>query len=138
MNYYLSVLKNYGTFSGRARRSEYWMIALVNVVVSVILNLIDNAIGTTIKLDYGNGMNMTYNFGYISMLYSAAVLIPSIAVGVRRLHDVGKSGWFFFILFIPIIGAIWILILLVTDSKPGSNEYGQNPKEVEGDVLPGN
>jgi uncharacterized membrane protein YhaH (DUF805 family) len=120
MNWYLQVLKKYAEFSGRARRTEYWMFALFNFIFLIVAVIIDNIAGTTIE-------GLPYGLFYF--LYALAVLIPGLAVLVRRLHDVGKSGWMFFIALIPIVGAIWLLVLMVTDSNPGANEYGSNPKE---------
>ena len=123
MNYYLKVLQNYATFSGRARRSEYWYFALFNLIFGIVAIILDNVLGIAME-----GMG---NYGPLYSLYSIVVLIPGLAVLVRRLHDVGKSGWMFFIALIPIIGAIWLLVLLATDSEAGSNKWGENPKEVE-------
>ena len=119
MNWYLQVLKKYADFSGRARRKEYWMFALFNVVFLFIAVGLDNILGVAIP-------NVGYGLFYI--LYVLAVLVPSLAVSVRRLHDVGKSGWMILISFIPIVGGIWLLVLTVTDSTPGENQYGANPK----------
>ena len=105
MNYYLKVLQNYATFSGRARRSEYWYFVLFNVIISIALGFISGMMGISI----------------LSNIYSLAILVPSIAVGFRRMHDVGKSGWF---LLIP----IYNLILACTDGVKGENEYGADPK----------
>jgi len=121
MNWYLQVLRNYAVFSGRARRKEYWMFALFNIIFLVVALVIDNVIGTTIK-------GLPYGLFYC--LYGLAVLIPGLAVAVRRLHDVGKSGWFIFICLIPIVGAIWLLVLYCTEGDAGQNEYGTNPKEI--------
>jgi uncharacterized membrane protein YhaH (DUF805 family) len=121
MNWYLKVLKNYAGFSGRARRKEYWMFTLFNIIFAVIAIILDSILGTAIE---GVGYGLFY------ILYSLAVLIPSLAVTVRRLHDVGRSGWMILIALIPIIGAIWLLILLILNSKPGENKFGPNPKEV--------
>lgn len=120
MNWYLKVLKNYAVFSGRARRKEYWMFVLFNFIFAIVAMILDNILGTAIE-------NVGYGFFYI--LYALAVLIPSLAVAVRRLHDVGKSGWWIFISLIPIVGVIWLLVLLVTNSESGDNQYGPNPKE---------
>jgi uncharacterized membrane protein YhaH (DUF805 family) len=109
MNWYFKVLKQYADFNGRARRKEYWYFVLVNFFVGIILTLI--------------------NADVISYIYSIAILIPSLAVVVRRLHDIGKSGWMILIALIPLAGAIWLLVLMLTDSLPGTNEYGPNPKE---------
>ncbi|HEY0770786.1 MAG TPA: DUF805 domain-containing protein [Sphingobacteriaceae bacterium] len=120
MNWYLEVLTNYVGFRGRARRKEYWMFTLINFIFSVGAIVMDNALGLAVD---GIGYGPVYG------IYLLGILVPSIAVCVRRLHDVGKSGWMTLIIFIPIIGAIWLLVLLFTDSMPGTNEYGPNPKD---------
>jgi len=120
MNWYLKVLKNYAVFSGRARRKEYWMFTLFNIIFLIIAMVLDNILGTAIE-DVG--------YGLFYFLYALSVLIPSLAVGVRRLHDVGKSGWFLLIALIPIIGSIWLLVLFCTDGDAGENKFGANPKE---------
>ena len=121
MNWYLTVLKNYVGFTGRARRKEYWMFALFNMIFAIVAIILDVILGT----NFG-----TLTYGLFYMVYALAVFLPGLAVGVRRLHDVGKSGWMLLIGLIPIVGAIWLLVLLVTDSKMGENQYGLNPKEV--------
>ena len=115
MEYFLHVLRNYAVFSGRARRKEYWMFALFNILFSIAATIADYTL-------FGSGT------GAISILYSLALLIPSLAVGVRRLHDVGKSGWFTLILFVPLVGAVWLLVLYCTEGTDGSNEYDPDPK----------
>ncbi|NVO09792.1 MAG: DUF805 domain-containing protein [Bacteroidales bacterium] len=121
MNWYLQVLKKYAEFNGRARRKEYWMFALFNIIFLIVAMIIDNVAKTTIgELPYG----------LFYFVYAFAVLIPGLAVGVRRLHDVGKSGWMMFLIFIPIIGGIWLLVLFCMDGVIGQNEYGANPKEI--------
>jgi uncharacterized membrane protein YhaH (DUF805 family) len=119
MNWYLAVLKNYAGFSGRARRKEYWMFVLFNMIFAIVAMILDNVFGIAME---GIGYGPLYG------LYCLAIIIPSIAVGVRRLHDVGKSGWMMLISFIPLIGAIWLLVLFVTDGNQGENQYGANPK----------
>lgn len=121
MKWYLAVLRNYAGFSGRARRKEYWMFALFNLIFLIVAMILDNVLGTAIE---GVGYGLFY------ILYTLAVLIPGLAVSFRRLHDVGKSGWMILIVLIPIIGAIWLFVLTVTDSNSGENKYGPNPKEV--------
>ncbi len=120
MNWYLEVLKKYAVFSGRARRKEYWFFVLFNLIISLVLTFIDSAFGT---------LNEETGYGLLSGVYSLAVLIPSLAVAVRRLHDTGRTGWWLLIGLIPLIGLIVLLIFFVQDSKPGDNEYGPNPKE---------
>ena len=121
MNWYLTVVKNYAGFSGRARRKEYWMFLLFNMIFAFVAAIIDNVVGTA---------SPELGYGVFYGLYTMAMIIPGIAVIVRRLHDVGKSGWMYFIVLIPFVGVIWLLVLLLTDSDAGENQYGQNPKEL--------
>ena len=118
MNWYLAVLKKYAVFSGRSRRKEYWMFVLFNMIIAFVLGFVDGAAG----LIGESGI------GPLSGLYGLAILIPGLAVAVRRLHDTDHSGWWLLILFLPIIGAIVILLFLVRDSQEGENQYGLNPK----------
>lgn len=127
MNWYLHVLKNYATFSGRARRKEYWMFFLFNVLISLGLGVLDVVAGT---------YSVEYETGFFSGLYSLLVLIPSIAVGVRRLHDTNRSGWWIVISLIPIIGVLVLFVFTCLDSQPGTNRFGANPKEVASQTLP--
>ena len=128
MNWYLEVLKKYAVFSGRARRKEYWMFVLFNILALVVATALDNLLGTTFKIETPYG-EQAMPYGYVYLLYSLAVFIPGLAVGVRRLHDVGKSGWFFFIALIPVIGGIWLLVLFASEGNLGPNKYGEDPKE---------
>ncbi len=118
MNWYLKVLKQYADFSGRARRKEYWMFVLFNIIFAIAAMILDTVLGIGFA-----------GFGPIYGLYLLAMLIPSIAVGVRRLHDIGKSGWMMLVIFIPFVGGIWLLILFILEGQAGTNEYGPNPKE---------
>lgn len=120
MNYFIKALKQYSDFNGRARRKEYWTFVLFNLIFALI------AMG----LDYVTGMASEIGFGPIYGLCILAFLLPGLAVLIRRLHDVGKSGWWIFISLIPIIGGIWLLIFLFSDGVRGPNEYGPNPKEA--------
>ncbi|OEU73639.1 MAG: hypothetical protein BA874_12290 [Desulfuromonadales bacterium C00003068] len=113
MEWYLAVLKNYAGFSGRARRKEYWMFLLFNMIIAVVLGFIEGLFGSP---------------GILGSIYSLAVLVPSIAVSMRRLHDTGRSGWWMLIGFVPLIGAIVLLIFFVQDSMQSSNQYGPSPK----------
>lgn len=121
MHWYLKALSKYAVFSGRARRKEYWMFALINAIALLALAFWDGAAGT---FDYETGG------GLFSGLYSLLVLLPSLAVGVRRLHDTGRSGWWLLISFIPLIGFIVLLVFLTSDSEGGPNRFGPNPKVV--------
>ena len=121
MNWYLKVLKQYADFKGRARRKEYWMFILFNIIFGGIAMILDSVFGIAIE---GVGYGPLYG------VYVLVLFIPGLAVVVRRLHDIGKSGWMLLITLIPLIGAIWLLVLLLTDSNPEENLYGANPKEV--------
>jgi uncharacterized membrane protein YhaH (DUF805 family) len=125
MSWYLTVLKNYAVFNGRARRKEYWMFSLFNVLFALVALVLDRIFGTIIV-----GTFAYYGLFYI--LYILAVFMPGLGVSVRRLHDVGKSGWFLLINLIPIVGVIWFLVLLCMDGDPFPNQYGANPKATEG------
>ena len=118
----VNVFQNYANFSGRARRSEYWYFTLFIFLVSAVLSGLNAAV-------FGTDAQMTI-FTVIQSLFSLATLIPSIAVTVRRLHDIGKSGWFYFLILIPVVGSIILLVWECKDSEPGTNVYGPNPKGV--------
>ena len=115
MNYYLDVLKKYIVFDGRARRKEYWMFILFNVIIGGVLAILDSILGTAI-------------LGY---LYSLAVLLPSLAVQVRRLHDINKPWYWIFITLIPLVGPIWMIVLMATEGTRGDNDFGPDPKAGE-------
>ena len=129
MQYYLKALRNYTGFTGRSTRSEYWYFALFNFIFAIAAMIVDNVLGTRITTDTINGA-FGLPYGYVYLLYALAVIIPGLAVAVRRLHDVNKSGWFLLIAIIPIVGIIWLLVLMVTDSDPGENKYGMNPQAI--------
>lgn len=123
MNWYLDVLKQYAVFQGRARRKEYWMFTLFSMLVYIGLMIIEGILGMG-----GEG-----GLGLLSILYSLGVLLPSIGVTIRRLHDTGRSGWWLLICLVPLVGGIVLLVFLVLDGQPGSNQYGPNPKETAGE-----
>ena len=134
MNYYIKVLKQYADFNGRARRKEYWIYNIINSIIGGLLFFLDYRLGTTIDgfdLDIKLTTNEGLDVSILYCIYTLFVFIPGLAVAVRRLHDVGKSGWMLLIAFIPLIGAIWLLVLYLTNSNPGENKYGPNPKEEE-------
>ena len=122
MNWYIEVLKKYTEFSGRSRRKEYWYFALFNVIITIILTMLDTALGT---------LNELTGYGVFNTAYSLAVLLPSLGVSIRRLHDIGKSGWWLLIGLIPLIGAIILIVFFIKDSQPGENQYGPNPKVAQ-------
>ena len=119
MNWYLDAWKNYINFQGRARRKAYWMFVLFNIIAAVLAGALDGVLGLGGESGYGP----------ISGLYSLAVFLPGLALAVRRLHDTDRTGWWMLIGLIPVIGWIVLLVFFVTDSQPGSNQYGPNPKE---------
>ena len=124
MEWYLKVMRdNYANFSGRARRKEYWMFVLVQTIVMIGLMILDSVLGLDFELQ---GISLGY--GYLYLIGVIVHFIPSLAVLVRRLHDVGKSGWFYFIFLIPIIGIIWLLVLYCTEGQKQDNKWGPDPK----------
>ena len=122
MNWYLQALKKYADFSGRARRKEYWFFILFYLIILIVLMIIDGLVGTQMG---GAGV------GILTCIYALGMLIPALAVTVRRLHDTGRSGWWILIQLVPIVGVFILLYFLVSDSNPGTNAYGPSPKEGE-------
>ncbi len=112
MGHFIGALKKYADFTGRARRSEYWMFVLFYIIFYIVAAVLDSVIGT---------------LPILTLVYSLALLIPAISVATRRLHDTGRTGWWQLISFVPLIGAIILLVFLVQDSRD-ENEYGANPK----------
>lgn len=115
MEWYLKVVKNYVGFKGRARRKEYWMFTLFSSIISIILMILDSVLHLPSLL---NG------------IYSLAVFLPGIAVGARRLHDTGRSGWWQLLPLIPLVGFIILLVFFCKDSQENENQYGPNPKRL--------
>jgi len=125
--WYAAVLKKYADFSGRARRKEYWMFYLCNMIIMFIPYIFYFA-GYMQIVNYDEPGVLFYISSILLGIYGLAIFIPSIAVVVRRLHDVGKSGGYFFVTFIPFVGGIWLLVLLATAGTIGPNQYGNDPK----------
>jgi len=121
MDWYLKVLRQYADFEGRARRKEYWMFVLVNLLIGCGLAILDSVLHWTTSLGYGR----------LSGFYEFAMLVPSLAVGTRRLHDIGRSGWWQLIVLVPFAGVIVLLVFFVLDGQPGPNAYGPDPKSDE-------
>ena len=113
MNWYFQAFKKYAEFEGRARRKEYWLFLLIHAFIIVAFFAIDTLVGTV---------------AVFTGIYALATLIPTLAVTVRRLHDTGRSGWWYFIAFVPCIGGIVLFVFAVLDSDPNDNPYGANPK----------
>lgn len=126
MSWYLGVLKKYAVFDGRARRKEYWMFILINIIVSFVVGFIDGI------LEIYTGEELFI----LSTLYVLILFLPTIAVQVRRLHDTNRSGWWVLLIFVPILRIV-LLVFLIQDSDPNPNKYGNNPKtsEPEKNVL---
>lgn len=119
------MFQNYANFSGRARRSEYWYFRLATAVIFFVFI----ALAIIVSIIGGGFLGFPVAIGLIA-LYSLIALIPSLAVTVRRMHDLGKSGWNVLISFIPLVGPIWLLVLLATEGEQGENYYGPDPKST--------
>lgn len=120
MKWFVSVARNF-SFSGRARRREYWMFVLFVVLIEIILGVVDHALGT--RSEEGG-------IGFLGGIFALGILIQSIAVAVRRLHDTGRSGWWILINLLPILGSIVWLILMLLEGEPRDNRYGPDPKRA--------
>ena len=125
MNWYLKCLNQYADFRGRARRKEYWMFTLFTLIISLVLGLLDSQFGLTFYSE------IPLAFGILEGIYSLAVIIPGLAVSVRRLHDIGKSGWYYFICLIPIVGVIILLVWACKEGERNENKWGPDPKQGE-------
>jgi uncharacterized membrane protein YhaH (DUF805 family) len=118
-------MKKYVTFSGRARRSEYWYFILPNFLILICAIVGEYFLNT--------GLHST-PFGLFFIIYAFVIILPCITLSIRRLHDVGKSGWFLVIALIPVIGVIWLFVYMFKDSDTGSNQYGVNPKSSTNNI----
>ncbi|MBY8872021.1 DUF805 domain-containing protein [Micromonospora sp. PLK6-60] len=116
-----SVLSQYAGFRGRARRSEYWWFFLFTLILGIVAGILDSALGT----DFGSEPGST---GVIGLIVGLALLLPTLAVAVRRLHDTDRSGWWLLIGFVPLVGGIVLLVFFAIDGTRGSNRYGADPK----------
>lgn len=119
MDWYLKVLKDYAVFEGRASRSEYWYFTLFNVIIIILLSVVENALGLIVLASDGG-------LGVLSMIYALAVLVPSLAVGVRRLHDTDRSGWWMLLALVPIISLV-LIVFFIFKGTEGDNQYGASP-----------
>jgi uncharacterized membrane protein YhaH (DUF805 family) len=122
MQWFIDVVKKYAVFDGRARRKEYWMFVLFYAIIYIILGIIDGLIGTSANNSFG---------GLLAGLFGLAVLLPSIGVGIRRMHDTNRSGWWILISLIPCVGWIWFIVLAAQEGTVGDNQYGPDPKAAE-------
>ncbi|MEZ5607553.1 MAG: DUF805 domain-containing protein [Burkholderiaceae bacterium] len=119
MNWFLTVLKKYAVFTGRAQRAEYWYFVLIYTIIYFVLGFVDRLFGAT-RLPEGPGL--------LAGIFVLATLLPSLAVGARRLHDTNRSGWWLLISLVPLVGWIVLLVFTVQDGTPGDNRFGPNPK----------
>ena len=131
MNWYLKVIKQYADFKGRARRKEYWMFVLFNLIFIIVAMILDKVLGTNFKMPGEYSQELPY--GFIYTLYALAIVIPGIAVSVRRLHDINKTGWLVLIAFIP-FGGLVLLYWSFLEGTKGENQFGPDPK-AEGDAV---
>lgn len=124
MYWYLKCWKQYVDFQGRARRKEYWIFTLINFIIYLLLYIL------AFSMMFDSSDILFLLASIIFFLYTVATILPSIAVTVRRLHDTGRSGWWYLLNFIPLVGSICLLVLLCLDSEPGENQWGKNPKGI--------
>ncbi|MEZ9567200.1 DUF805 domain-containing protein [Vibrio artabrorum] len=120
MEYFIGAIRKYSVFKGRARRKEFWYFYLVSFVISLVLAFLDHQLGTY-DPELGGGL--------LGGIYGIFIFLPSLALTVRRIHDTGRSGYWAFLLLVPLVGLLVILFFALTDSNSGSNEYGGSPKE---------
>jgi uncharacterized membrane protein YhaH (DUF805 family) len=130
VNWYVKVLKQYVDFSGRARRTEYWMFTLFNVIILIVLGFVDRALGfgSFSGTSGGGAMAFSASLGLLGGIYALAVLLPGLGVAVRRLHDTNRSGWWLLIGLVPIVGGIVLLVFMVLEGTRGPNSHGADPK----------
>lgn len=124
MQWYLKVLRQYAEFTGRARRTEFWMFTLFSAIISLVLGLLDSLLGTTF-------VEGTMS-GWLGMIYTLAVLLPSLGVSIRRLHDTGRSGWWLLIGLVPFVGGIVLIVFWALPGDAGPNSHGPDPKAQVG------
>ena len=129
MEWYIKVMRdNYANFKGRARRKEYWMFVLVNAIILIACMVLDNMLGRVFMMDAGPLGEISLGYGWLYFICTLVHFTPALGLVVRRLHDVGKSGWFYLIFLIPIIGGIWLLVLYCTEGQKQDNKWGPDPK----------
>jgi uncharacterized membrane protein YhaH (DUF805 family) len=122
-----SCFSKYTEFKGRAPRSEYWYWSLFVTIVTLVSMLLDGILGTNFTIEDGLGGEISSGYGYIYLAAALGLMLPGLAVTVRRLHDTGRSGWFFLLALIPLVGGIILLIWFCTAGRSEDNQYGPNP-----------
>ncbi|MCC4587295.1 DUF805 domain-containing protein [Xanthomonas sp. NCPPB 1067] len=128
MEWMLLPLKRYADFNGRSRRKEYWMFVLLQLIVLLVLGGMFAIAAAVMGSDNGPGA-LAWLIGAIMVIVALALIVPSIAVSVRRFHDQGKSGWFYLISLVPYVGGLIVLVFMCLEGTPGANEYGEDPKQ---------
>lgn len=119
MNWYLEALNKYTVFDGRARRKEYWFFMLFNFLISMAVGIFDRLMGS---FDPQSGV------GFFGLIYMVGIIVPGLAVSVRRLHDTGRSGWWLLLSLVPLLGELVLIYFMLLDSDRGINKYGPSPK----------
>jgi uncharacterized membrane protein YhaH (DUF805 family) len=122
MRWYLEVVKQYAVFGGRARRREFWMFSLVDTIISIVIEVADWLLGTD---------DLLLDTGALSWVYGLAIVVPTVAVTARRLHDIDRTAWWLLLVFLPVVGWIVLLVFCVTAGTRGPNRFGPDPKAVE-------
>jgi uncharacterized membrane protein YhaH (DUF805 family) len=141
MEYMLMPLRRYFDFNGRSRRKEYWMWFLFVIIGAIVFSILDTVLGlggtTNTYSDFDSGASVGFNStgGILSTVFMLAILIPNIAVGIRRLHDTDKSGWWILIGLIPLVGAIVLIVFFVSEGTRGPNRFGSDPKSGAPDQV---
>lgn len=127
MDWYFNILKRYAIFRGREARKEYWMFVLFNGILAMIALILDNVLGLTVG---------HMKFGVFYLIFTLTLLVPTLAVTSRRLHDIGKSAWWMLLAFVPVVGTIWLIVILAGEGYMGTNMYGDSPfyKEYDDDT----
>lgn len=121
MKWYIGVIKRYASCKGRARRKEFWLFVLVNYLITAACGMADNFLGLQTVL-------AGQTVAIITMVYTLLVLIPCLAVSIRRLHDIDKSGWWLLLALAPVVGWAWLLVYSLLEGTPCCNRYGDNPR----------
>ncbi|MDB5471234.1 MAG: hypothetical protein JWR84_2794 [Caulobacter sp.] len=134
MDLMFAPLRKYADFTGRARRSEFWLFYLFYFIVACVLGVIGNMVFGPAPT---SGAGMYYGGNPLSAIWFLAMLLPILAAGARRLHDTDRSAWWLLLWLVPIIGWIVLIVFYVMDGTPGDNKYGPNPKGATGDGLVG-
>ena len=128
MDWYFNVLKKYAVFGGREARRGYWMFVLFNGILAMVALILDNVLRLTVT---------NAKFGVFYLIVTLVLIVPTLAATSRRLHDINKSFWWILLALIPIVGEIWLIVLLVKESDIGTNKYGDNPhyKEIDDEEV---